>query len=109
MNRLKSQLHYLHVLKHAKKLARRALLTPASHELIKVIVECAINTVNRNHKSSNEKKNKLSKYKSRSRALVDSKISFKSKRELLFQRSGFIIPLLTSMLSGVIEVLMNNN
>jgi hypothetical protein len=45
MNRLKSQLHYLHVLKDAEPQARRALLASASDELLKVIVECAINTL----------------------------------------------------------------
>ena len=40
----------LHVLKDAKPQARRALLSSASDELIKVIVECAINTLNGNHK-----------------------------------------------------------
>lgn len=109
MKRLKSQLHFLHVLKDAKPLARRALLTSASDDLIKVIVECAINTLNGNHKLSKEEKGKLSKYKNRLRALVNPKISFKSKRKLLIQRGGFIVPLLTSILSGVIGAIINNN
>ena len=46
MNRLKSQLNFLHVLKDAKPQARRALLATADDELIKAIVECAINTLN---------------------------------------------------------------
>ena len=50
MNRLQSQLHFLHVLKDAKPQARRALLASAGDGLIKEIVECAINTRNGNHK-----------------------------------------------------------
>ena len=46
MIRLKSQLHFLHVLKDAKPQARRALLASASDDVIKAIVECAINTLN---------------------------------------------------------------
>ena len=49
MVRLKSQLHFLHVLKDAKPQARRALLASASDDLIKAIMECAINTLNGNH------------------------------------------------------------
>jgi hypothetical protein len=49
MNRLKSQLHFLHVLKDAKPQARRALLTSADNDLIKAIVEGAINTLNGNY------------------------------------------------------------
>ena len=56
MNRLKSQLHFLHVLKDAKPQARRALLTFASDDLIKAIVECAINTLNGNHKLTKDEK-----------------------------------------------------
>jgi len=77
MNRLKSQLHVLRVLKYAKLQARRALLTSAEDDLIKAIVECAINTLNGNYKLTKEDKDKLSKYKNRLRALVNPKISFK--------------------------------
>ena len=82
MNPLMSQLHYLHVLQDAKPQARRALLTSADDDLIKAIVECAINTLNGNHKLTKEDKDKLSKYKNRLRALVNPKISFKSKRKI---------------------------
>jgi hypothetical protein len=109
MNRLKSQLHFLHVLKDAKPPARRALLVSANDELIKAIVECAINTLNGNHKLTKADKSKLSKYKNRLRALVDPKISFKSKRKLLVQKGGFIVPLLTSILTSVVGSLISGN
>jgi len=80
MNRLKSQLHFLHVLKDPKHHARRTLLAFANDELIKAIVECAINKQNGNNKLTQEEKGKLKKYKNRLRALVNPKISFKSKR-----------------------------
>ena len=86
MNRLQSQLHFLHVLKDAKPQARRALLTSASDDLIKAIVECALNTLNGNHKLTKEEKSKLKKYKCRLRVLINPKISFKIKRKLLVQR-----------------------
>src|SRR5215469_3099291 len=109
MNRLNSQLHFLHVLKDAKPQARRALLESASDDLIKAIVECAINTLNGNLKLTKNEKTRLKKFKNRLRALVSPKISFKSKRKLLVQKGGFIVPLLTSILSGVIGALINNN
>src|SRR5215469_1168180 len=109
MNRLKSQLHFLHVIKDAKPQARRVLLESASDELIKAIVECVINTLNGNHKLSKEEKSKLSKYKNRLRALVNPKFSFKHKRKLIVQKGGFIVPLLTSILSGIIGAIINSN
>jgi DNA-binding ferritin-like protein (Dps family) len=77
--------------------------------LIKAIVECAINTLNANHKLNKDEKRKLKKYKNRLRALVNHKISFKSKRKSLVQKGGLIVPLFTSILSGVIGALINNN
>ena len=109
MNRLKSQLHFLHVLKDAKPQARRQLLISASDELIKAIIECAINTLNGNHKLSKDEKSKLCKYKNRLRALINPKITIKNKRKFLIQKGGFIVPLLTSILSGVIGSLISNN
>ena len=108
-NRLKSQLHFLHVLKSAKPQARRSLLASADDELIKALVKCAINTLNGNHKLHKEEKSKLSKYKSRLRALVNPKVTFKRKRKLLIQKGGFIVPLLTSIMSGILGTLISND
>ena len=58
MNRLKSQIHFLHVLNDAKPQARRSLLASANDELIKAIVECAINMLNGNHKLTQDKRGK---------------------------------------------------
>ena len=111
MSRLQSQLHFLHVLKDAKPHARRALLASANDELIKAIVECALNTLNGDHKLTKEEKSKLKKYvyKSRLRALINPKISFMSKRKLLVQKVVFIVPFLANVLSGVIGSLISNN
>ena len=109
MSRLQSQLHFLNVLKDAKPQARRALLASADDELIKAIVGCALNTLNGNDKLTKEEKTKLKKYKSRLRALIDRKISFRRKRKLLVQKGGLIVPLLASVLSGVRSVISNNN
>jgi len=109
MNRLKSQLHFLHLLKEAKPQARRALLASAGDNLIKAIVGCAINTLNGNHKLNKEEKSILSKYKNSLRALIDPRIIFKSKRKFLIQKGGFVVPILTSILSGVKGTLISNN
>ncbi len=56
MNQLKSQLHFLHVLKDAKPQARCAFLASACNDLTKAIAEYAINTLKSNHKLSKEEK-----------------------------------------------------
>jgi hypothetical protein len=40
---------------------------------------------------------------------VNPKISFKSKRKILIQKGGFVDPLLTTILSGVIGTIISNN
>jgi len=56
MNRLNSQLNILHVLKDAKPQVRRALLLSADDELIKALLECAINTLDGNSKLTTDEK-----------------------------------------------------
>jgi len=74
MNRLKSQLQFFHVLKNAKLKSRGALFASASDDLVKAIVDCTINKLNVNHKLIKEEKSKLTKYKTRLRALVNPKL-----------------------------------
>jgi len=62
MKLFKSQLHFLNILKDATPQARRKLLTSADEDLINVLVECAINTLNSNHKLTKDEKIKLNKY-----------------------------------------------
>jgi hypothetical protein len=59
MSRLQSQLHFLHVLKNAKPQAKHTLLASADDELVQAIVECALNTLNGNHKLTKEEKSNL--------------------------------------------------
>ena len=108
MTWLKSQLHFLHVLKNAKPQARCTVLTSADDNPITAMVECAMNTLNGNHKLFKGDKNKLSKYKNRLRASVNPKISFKSKRKRNSERR-VKIPLLTSILSDVVGTQISGN
>jgi hypothetical protein len=76
MNWLKRKLHFLHVHKDAKPQVRRVLLPSVADDLIKAIIECAINSFNGNYKLTKDENSKLSSYKNRLRALIDQKISF---------------------------------
>lgn len=102
MNRLNSHKHFLHVLKNATPKARKAILQTADDDLIKALLECVINTLNGNHKVTPKVKSKLCKFKNCFRKLANPKVSLKKKRKLLIQKGGFLIPLLTSILSGLV-------
>jgi hypothetical protein len=108
MNCVKSQKHFLHVLKTVSLKLRRALILHAGDELIKALTECVINTLNGNHKMSHKVKKHLSTHKTYLRKLNNPKVGPKGKRKVLAQKGGFLIPLLTSILSGVIGNLINS-
>jgi hypothetical protein len=105
MNRLNSHLHFLHVLKDAKPQVRRALLASAAESYCRVCYKSS----NGIHKLTIDEKRKLKKYNNYLRALVNPKFNFKRKRKLVVQKGVFIVPLLGSVLSGVIGSLINNN
>lgn len=107
MKRLRSHKHTLQVLKNANPKLRKAILESGDDELIKTIIECVINTLNGNHKISTQVKQKLCKYKNCFRKLIQPKISLKKKRKIIIQKGGFLLPLLGSILSGVIGSLIN--
>jgi hypothetical protein len=63
MHELKSQKHYLHVLKTSSPKLWRSLISAADEELIKAVIECVSNTLNGKHKESPKVKSHLWKYK----------------------------------------------
>jgi len=77
MVRLKPRLHFLHVLKDAKPQARRVLLVSASDDLVKALVECAANTLTRNHKLTKNDKSKWGNCSNRLRALRSQRLILK--------------------------------
>lgn len=104
---MKSQPQFLHVLRNAKPQARRALITSVNDGLLKAIIECAIDTLNGNYKLTKDEESKLQIYKKWLCALLNPKIIFNIKRNLLIQEGGFIVSLLITVLSGVIGALIN--
>ena len=68
-----------------------------------------IKHIERQSQINKRREKQIEKYKSRLRALINPKISFKSKRKFLVQKGGFMVPLLASVLSGVIGSLISNN
>ena len=108
MNRSKSQVNFLHVLKKAKQQARRALLESADNDLIKGFVECAIIMFNEYHTVTKDGKNKLSNYSNSWSAFIEPKFSFNVDGNLNL-KSRLIVTLLANISSGVIASVINNN
>jgi hypothetical protein len=103
--RIKSQYHILQVLKSAKPKLRKVILQEADRELILAIVECVLNVLNGNCKLRTCVKNKLRKHKHLLRRLVDRSEKIYAKRKRIIQRGGFLIPLLSTVLSGLTSLI----
>lgn len=99
MKRIKSNYHILQVLKKATPKVRNVILKSANKELILAIIECALNVLNGQCKLPSCSRRKLFKHKNTLRHLVDRKVSLSKKKKTLVQKGGFLIPLLSSVLS----------
>ena len=104
MKRIKSNLRVLQALKTASPRVRKAILKNADRELILSIVECALNVLNGNCKLSDCNKRKLAKFKTVLRALC-KKASIKKKQQLIVQKGGFLIPLLSAVLPTLVSLI----
>jgi hypothetical protein len=93
------------VLKSAKPKLRKAILQEADKELILAIVECVLNVLNDNCKLRICIKHKLCKHKYLLRRLVDRSEKIKAKRKRIIQKGGFLIPLLSTVLSGLTSLI----
>jgi hypothetical protein len=103
--RIRSQFHLLQVLKSAKPKLRKVILQEADRDLILAIVECVLNVLNGNCKLRKCIKRKLCKHKHLLRRLVDRSERIKAKRKRIIQKGGFLIPLLSTVLSGLTSLI----
>ena len=101
MRRIRSNYHKLHALKEARPKLRNAIISNCDKDLVHSVSECALNVLRGNVKLSDCKKRKLSKFKHQLRAVVDRRLPIASKKKLIIQRGGFLVPLLTAVLPSL--------
>ena len=102
--------HYktLRTLCKCKGKKRKLLLQKASGGVIRTVAQVAKNTIKGNIPLSPRQKQRLRRHKKTLRALALAKSSLKSKRKLLSQKGGALLPLLLApVLSAVAGSLFN--
>ena len=100
----------LYVLKNASPKLRKSILQVAPDDLVKAIYEIVYNVLCGNHKIQNKTKTELKKYKNHLRKLVNPSQSLSVKRKVLVQQGGSFLPfLLSSVLSGIIGKILQQN
>ena len=98
MRRINANYYTLQVLKNGRPKLRKAIVSNCNKDLLHSICECVLNVLNGNIRLSDCKKRKLKKFKDSLRSLVDKRLPLASKRRVILQRGGFLLPLLSAVL-----------
>jgi hypothetical protein len=101
MERVRSKYHALHVLRKARPKLRKAIVSYCDEELVKSICECVLNVLNGNVGLTDCAKRKLQKYKVVLRKVADKRVPLYSKKRLIVQKGGILLPLLTAVLPAL--------
>jgi len=102
MSNLKHHYNELRALCKCKGNKRKILLQHASGNLIRTVAQLGKNLLKGNIKLSHHQKQRLRRHKKTLRTLSLKRSSLKSKRKLLMQKGGALLPLLVGpILSAV--------
>lgn len=115
-DRLKNNIHELCVLNKLNNIQRKHFLEIVHPETIKCICEVCLNVLNGNIPLKDSDKNKLKRYKSILRQLVNrqgkkGREQVKNKRKTLIQKGGFlpiILPPLLAIAADLVVDLVRN-
>ena len=102
----RAHLLLLKYLAHGKPGIVRGLMRDASPGLVRILCECAHNTLKGNVSLNPSQEKKLHKFKKQLRTLADKRKSSKEKRRAL-QTGGFLPALLAAAVPAVTSVLGN--
>jgi hypothetical protein len=105
----KSNYHHLQILKKAKPRLRKAINNNSDSELFKTTNECVLNVLRCNVALTTCQKEKLQKFKFPLRSLADKRVTLSSKKRLIIQRGGYIIPLLSAILPTIAGLIFGRN
>jgi len=101
MKLMKSNYYALHVLRTAEPKLRKAIISNCNKDLVTSISECILNVLNGDVKLAGCNTRKLRKHKVTLRNLADKRVSLSTKKMLIVQRSGFLLPLLSADLPAI--------
>jgi len=108
MKRVKSNYNALHVLRTAEPKLRKALISNCNKELVKSISEFILNVLNGNVKLTGCNTRKLRKHKITLRKVADKRVPLSTKKKPIIQRGGFLLPLLSAVLSPIASMIVSS-
>jgi len=108
MKRVKSNYHALHVLRTAEPKLRKAIISNCNKELVNSIIECILNVLNGNVKLAGCNTRKLRKHRVTLRKVADKRVPLSTKKRLIIQREGFLLPLLSAVLPAIASLIVSS-
>lgn len=87
---------------------RKAIILNSRKELLNSISECALNVLRGNVRLSAFQKRKVRKHKAILRKVNARHVPLASKRRMIVQRGGFLIPLLSVVLPTLASLLIRS-
>jgi hypothetical protein len=107
MHSLSQQLHVLKQLKKGTLKSRKSILLGADKNLVHCICECAHNTLQNNVPLTKTQYRNLAKHKKVLRRLTKKGENWSKKKKVIIQSGGFLLPLITPILTFVLSKLIN--
>lgn len=96
----------LDMLTRSNSISRQKILKKADFDLIKAIIECALNVLNGNVQIECERMKKLRKYKKTLRKISEPGKNWSLKKKVIVQSGGSFLPLLlTPIVTSLIDLI----
>jgi len=105
---VKSNYHALQVLRTAEPKLRKAIISNCNKELVNSISECILNVLNENVKLAGCNTHKLRKHRVTLRKVADKRVPLSTKKRLIIQRGGFLLPLLSAILPAIASLIVSS-
>ena len=97
-----------HVLWTAEPKLRKAIISNCNKELVNSISECILNVLNGNVKLTSCNTRKLRKHRVTLRKVIDKRVLLSTKKKLVVQRGGFLLPLLSAVLPAIASLVVSS-
>jgi len=108
MKREKSNHNTLHILRTAESKLHKATISNCNKVLVNSISECILNVMNGNVKMAGCSTRKLRKHRVTLRKVADKRIPLSTKKRLINQRGGFLLPLLSAILPAMANLIVSS-
>jgi hypothetical protein len=108
MKRIKSNYHHLQVRKTAKPQIRKAIFKNCNRELVKSISDSVLNVLRDNGKLTTCQKKRLRNFEVPPLALADKQVSISTKKRLINQRGGYLVPLISAILRTISSLIFRS-